>query len=390
MAGTFILILLVNAGLPAIGGWLSYQAKPLNTTFLLPSVGYAYALVFEAQYRAGVGEFRGSVLTTHGLAWLFLTLASIAARNSWHDKPVGALAARWRERWQRWSYGDTVERVSFRRRLLNISPCLWLGGRHRLKPLLVWIFLGLCGCVWAWGAFKWRDDWLHEATYLITALVLHIALKLWVASEACQRFGPDHRSGALELLLSTPVTVPEVLRGQMLALKRQFLWPVIVIVGIDFLFMFAGAKHLSSDGDNFWVWLCWAGIILLVADIYTLCWVGMWIGLVSKRPNRATGATVARVLALPWIAWWVMLLAVSLTPLWHRAQDKWAFYLGLWFALGACADLFFCLWTRSRLLRDLRTVATQRFVPARTIFSWMKPVQDRSRPALSPAATGET
>src|SRR5439155_3145410 len=187
MAATFILILLVNAGLPAIGGWLSYQAKPLNTTFLLPSVGYAYALVFEAQYRAGVGEFRGSVLTTHGLAWLFLTLASIAARNSWHDKLVGALAARWRERWQRWSYGDTVERVSFRRRLLNISPCLWLGGRHRLKPLLVWIFLGLCGCVWAWGAFKWRDDWLHEATYLITALVLHIALKLWVASEACQR-----------------------------------------------------------------------------------------------------------------------------------------------------------------------------------------------------------
>src|SRR5437867_3465722 len=124
MSGTLILILLINAGLPSLGGWLAYQhqAASVNTAFLLPSVGYAYALVFDAQYRAGPNEFRWSVVLTHGFAWLFLALASIAARNSWQDKPVGALAARWRQRWQRWSYGNAAERSAFRRRLLDLSP----------------------------------------------------------------------------------------------------------------------------------------------------------------------------------------------------------------------------------------------------------------------------
>ena len=280
--------------------------------------------------------------------------------------------------------------MAFRTRLLNISACFWLGARQRLKPTLVWAFLGLCGCVWAWGAFKWRDDWLQEGTYLATALILHLTLKLWVASEACQRFGPDHRSGALELLLSTPLTVREVLRGQMLALKRQFLWPLLAVVGIDFLFLLAGARRLSSAGDNFWVSFCGAEMVLLAADVYALIWVGMWVGLISKRPNRASGATIARVLVLPCGVWAGLLILTTFTPFWHRVEDKWPFYLLLWFGLGMITDIFFCLWAKFRLLRDLRTVATQRFVPRRMFFAWMKPGRTQSSPALPTAVTSET
>ena len=392
MAGTFVLILLIQAGLPTLGVWLGRHgpANSVNTVFLLPSVGRAYALAFDTLYRVYPDEFRWSVLLTHGLAWLFLALASIAARNSWQDKPAGAAVARWRQRWQRWSYGNAAQRVAFRTRLLNISACFWLGARQRLKPTLVWAFLGLCGCVWAWGAFKWRDDWLQEGTYLATALILHLTLKLWVASEACQRFGPDHRSGALELLLSTPLTVREVLRGQMLALKRQFLWPLLAVVGIDFLFLLAGARRLSSAGDNFWVSFCGAEMVLLAADVYALIWVGMWVGLISKRPNRASGATIARVLVLPCGVWAGLLILTTFTPFWHRVEDKWPFYLLLWFGLGMITDIFFSLWAKFRLLRDLRTVATQRFVPRRMFFAWMRPGRTQTSPALPTAVTSET
>ena len=391
MSGTLVLVLLINAGLPSLGGWLAYQhqAASVNTAFLLPSVGYAYALVFDAQYRAGPNEFRWSVVLTHGFAWLFLALASIAARNSWQDKPVGALAARWRQRWQRWSYGNAAERSAFRRRLLDLSPCFWLGGRHRLKPMLVWGFLGLAGCLWTWGALKWREGWLDVGTYVVTACILHIALKFWVVSEACQRFGPDHRSGALELVLSTPLTVTEILRGQMLVLKRQFLWPILMVVGLDFIFMLAGARHLSSGGDNFWVWFCSAQIVTLIGDVYTLCQAGMWIGLVSKRPNRAASATVARVLVLPCGAWAGLVMLTTFTPLWHRVEIQWPFFLGLWFAMGMIADIFFSLWARFRLLRDLRTVATQRFVPGRAPLALFKRRGDQSDSALPPAIASQ-
>jgi len=392
MAGTVLLILLIHAVFPAIGAWVAFRqaANSVNTAFLLPSVGYAYWMVFDAPYRVDPEGFRWSVLLTHGLGWLFLALASVAARHSWQDRPAGAVAARWRQRWQRWSYGNAEQRVAFRSRLLNISPCFWLGGRQRLKPTLVWAFLGLSGCLWAWGAFKWRDDWLHEGTYFTTTLLLHIALKFWVASEACQRFGPDHRSGALELLLSTPLSVTEILRGQMLALKRQFLWPALGVLGLDFIFMLAGARHLSSAGDNLWVWFCGAEMVLLVADMCALGWVGMWVGLTARRVNRAAGATVVRVLVLPGAAWAGLIFILSFTRLWHRVEDKWAFFLGLWFALGMIVDVYFGVRARLRLLRDLRTVATQRFVPGRTIFFWSKPRRRPANPALPPAIVSET
>src|SRR2546430_519889 len=120
MAGALALILLINAALPAIGAWQAsgQSAGSVNTAFLLPSVGYAFGLVADAPYRVNAEQFRWSVLLTHGLAWLFLAQASVAARNSWRDKPAGALVARWRRRWQQWCYGNAAGRAAFRTRLL--------------------------------------------------------------------------------------------------------------------------------------------------------------------------------------------------------------------------------------------------------------------------------
>jgi len=45
----------------------------------------------------------------------------------------------------------------------------------------------------------------------------------------------DRRIGALELLLSHSLPIREILTGQRLALQRQFLGPIIVVLCAEFI-----------------------------------------------------------------------------------------------------------------------------------------------------------
>ncbi len=389
---TLLLILIIHGGWPFLGMWMTYRYYNGSTlgTFLLPSAGYAYWLAFDGAFKSRPGEYLESMLVIHGLGWAMLALASVIVRNSWQDKSAGAVLSRWQQRWQQWGYGNPAQRLAFRARLLNINPCLWLGGRHRLKLTLVWSALGLGACVWVWGALRWREDWLNELTYGFTAIILHTTLKFWVASEACLRLGPDHRSGALELLLSTPLTVREILRGQMLALRRQFFWPVLLVAGLDFLFLFTAFNRVGSAGDSQVLWFCLGVIATFAADVYTLCWAGMWTGLIAKHPNRATLATFARVVVLPCGAWAAVMILLSFMQLWSRLNRTEGLSMLLWFGFGMANDVGLFLWSRRRLLRDLRVVATQRFVPGRPWFGWWPSREPVANPGLPPAVTSET
>jgi len=372
MAATLALVLLTHAGMPAIGAWQAHRfgSGAAAEAYLLPSVGYAFYLAFDAPFAAHPGQYLKSMSAIHGLSWMLLALASIFVRHSWQDKPDGVLRAGWRRRWQRWCYGTATSRSTYRARLLNINPCFWLGARQRLKPAVVWTFLGLAGCFWFWAALKWRRSWLDEATYMLTALFLHGMLKFWITSEACQRFGPDHRAGALELVLSTPMSVREILRGQMLALRRQFLWPLLLVAGIDVIFMAASMGHSSASERAGWIWFYLFMISTLLADSFTLCWTGMWVGLKSKRPNRATAATIARVLLLPWGIAAAVVISMAFTRLWRRMDGGPEFFLGLLFVAGLAVDTYFYLTSRRRLLTGLRSVATQRFLSGRALPRW--------------------
>src|SRR5205807_8027803 len=183
--------------------------------FFWPSFGFTYYCAWEYPYKTyGPDVFLWSLVTVHGLGWLFLIVATIAAPRSWQDRPPGIKKLRWRERWLIWSHGDSAERLAFRKRLLDQNAFFWLAARSRLKPACVWAVLGLLACVWAWGVGKFRQEFLNPAAYLFTGLVLNLVLKGWVAAEAGRQLAEDRKLGALELLLSTPMTVHDILRGQ--------------------------------------------------------------------------------------------------------------------------------------------------------------------------------
>ncbi len=372
VSGTIALILLITGGIP-LGGIL-YQEflvrpprgePPVFT--LLPSPGFAFGLTFETWFKPTIDpRFWWSVLTTHVLSWGFLAMASARLPLAWQDKPATIRKVRWQESWKQWSYGDSTERKQFRGRLMSVNPFFWLAGRDRLKPAYVWGFLGVVAAGWLWGLAELKNDWLDQPVYIMTALMLHSVLKVWLASEACQQLNRDRQSGALELLLSTPLSVAEILRGQLLALKRQFLYPVVIVLLVDVLFL------LSFRDRTEWPMVWIAGMVILVADLYTLSWLGMWLGLKSKDTNRATGSAIARILILPWVFFYVGATGVEAfqfkLPSWFKLEAKTAILL--WFGLGITINIFNYGWARNNLGQNFRSLATQRFEPGRRGTRW--------------------
>lgn len=289
------------------------------------------------------------------LSWVFLLFAQNRLPLVWKDKADTIRRLRWRERWKLWTHGNKEQRLSYRERLLDDSPTLWLGSRHRLKPALVWLVFGLIGVGWVGGVVAFGNDWFDEGNYVFTGLLLGLILKIWLAVEAAHRFNHDRHSGALELLLSTPLDVAEIIRGQLQALKRQFLWPAVTLLGLLFLFVLS---EKAKGGLVSW-WL--GSMAFLVADLVSIAYVGMWLGLQRRYATRAAGITLARIIVLPFVALVAFLTLMAVTSRtfgWSRLEDL---LLITWLLTGLAADVFFGLRARNQLHEELRDLAASRF-----------------------------
>jgi hypothetical protein len=343
------------------------KTPQLVTAWLMPSAGFSYYGAFDANYKLAPADFWWSVAVIHGLGWIALVLATVIAPRAWQDRPAGAQRLRWREHWHWWSYGNSAERTEFRRHLLDRGAYFWLSARARLGPAYVWGVLGLVGCGWVWGIAKTRRDWFEEGTYVLTGLLLNFIIKAWFVLEAGKQLAEDRKQGALELLLSTPLTVLDILRGQRLALERQFLGPVMAVLMVFFLFLTASSSDAMSqqipEEHALWMLFWTALMVMLVADLAGLYWVGMWEGLIAKNPTRATATSVGRILVLPWVVLGLGGMVVALVG--PNIEDKLVLklLLGSWLGLGLAADLVFGARARHKLLTEFRLAATRRYEP---------------------------
>lgn len=367
---TMLLILLVAAGSPALGlaeWWLRDWHGSIQLGFLLPSPVFTYYCGVDALYgRVSGWSYFWSLGIVHGLAWSFLMLASFIAPRSWHDKAVSVGGQRRREWLRSTAEGDANLRQTFRARALDRNPFYWLATRPRSRALWSWLPLILTSFIWAWGLAQTGTDWLDPSVYVITAYALSVAMKGMIGAEAGRHLLADRKSGALELLLTTPLTVRQIVRGQWLSLRRVFLPPVLVMLAADVWMCSSGMLRLSGWGgdQSFWFLMWFAALVVFVTDVVALVWLGMWTGLATRNPRRAFGATVLPVLALPWVGFGVVMTIVALLPYQIGQQFEWdGWPLLLWFGFSLGTDLLFGLAARRKLLRDFRTVATQRYRP---------------------------
>lgn len=324
---------------------------------LVLSPGYSFwALTFDSGgfLPFPKSSFWWSLVLVHLMGWLSFSLSSHILPRIWQRSGSDSALERQRERIEQLAYGRSADRSSFRRQLLDINPFLWLAGRQRWKHFYVWAYFACVGGTWLWGWFKYGDVMTDKRTLIPTVLIFQAFLKIWVVSEACTRLVEDRRSGALELLLSTPLTVREILHGQWLSLRRQFVKPLIAIVVCEWIVL----------RPQFAVETIIVNIAMLLADMIALGWVGMWLGLNAQNTNRAILGAIVRVLILPWAIYYVggemlefirQLLQIGSLPEGYRVQ------LFAWTVIGVAIDFGLgYAWARRRLTRDFREVAIQR------------------------------
>ena len=370
-----LIILLVTLGPLILSGALSYWFRgPTLTSRMLPFASPAAAIalldpsvtvpmrVAKVGYWIclGSGQIAG---------WLCLGLSSLLVTRVWQDRPRALGPTRWRSLWERWALGTPERRNAYRRTLLERNPFFWLASRDRLKPACVWGALAIAGVALIWLLRHPHRNWQQEEIYMLFSLAAQGCLKLWIGMMIVRKLADDHHSRALELLLSTPVTARDILNGQLLALRRQFGGPILAMLGMDLVlcYIFIHTPH-SYDVPMALCVLPFAGhMVILVADVWTIAWLGSWMAVSARNAARAVGGTLGPLVVLPWVVFIALASsfnALDLGSRWSLDADEIRILAQwVWLAVALTTDLFYLVYACGRLHKDFRATAARRSAP---------------------------
>src|SRR5712692_3408774 len=311
--GALVIILVIAVGplLPvALSAALPASIAPQVTSALdgsvlsLASPVTGLRSLFDAAYQAAPRHYWYSLLIIHSLSWLFLISAGCLLPRAWQDRPVMA-ANQWFQRFR--SRKSTLAPEARRRaqdRQMTPNPVLWLAVRHGGLQLNLWAGIAILAsaAIAAWLISRGAPPVLIGI--LFVAWGVHLLLTILVASQACFFFAQARESGALELLLCTPVTVNQIVEGHIQALKQRFLGPALTLVGVELLIVI-GQMLLATTRDKLSLVLLPIGagalIYMFLTDLGAAGCFGLWMGLRSKNSSQALTRTLLLVLIAPMI-----------------------------------------------------------------------------------------
>jgi ABC-type transport system involved in multi-copper enzyme maturation permease subunit len=239
-----------------------------------------------------------------GLGWLLtiscgaIIVASLLLPRTWRDKTRNFSASK-----------QTPRRLSpaavlTRRQMLDRNPAMWLMFEpRRQKWLQGFVSVVGIGAIGATIFFhlvlpKWNlnlPDELHLGIVGGAGAVIMLAAYLYVAREASRNLAEARQNGALELVLSTPLRVDQIIQGQLLALRRTLL-PTLVVLGLIAGYLLTYAAFLNQGSA---LLLILKASTEAVLGIFTVSWFGMWMALTSKGATRAYLKTIALGILLP-------------------------------------------------------------------------------------------
>src|SRR5262245_29272189 len=208
MAGTFgLLLLLLTAGPLAdvIKAALNQGNYVARWTFTSP----AYPFLIAGAW--GRVPFWTALLVSHALGWLLLGCACFLAPRTWQDKPEkrAGVRADWRHTWK---FGGAKRQSKLRRQLLDRNPVWWLICRERWQTGMLWSLAVVQALLFA-AAFWTEEAEVWMGWSWLSGLV-NLVLYLGITSQAGRFLLEARRNGALELVLATPLTVRDIVRGQ--------------------------------------------------------------------------------------------------------------------------------------------------------------------------------
>lgn len=380
MGATLLLLLGLTATGPLGDGVLA-EFKGATFNPLLSHSSPVFLFLTAAQPGLATDFWEG--LAVNGLiASTLLVFAFILLPRAWQQKsrstasPVGG--------WMRWwKFGRPV-RGGMRQRLMDLQPVLWLACRERWQSVLLWgiALLQVITCAAVVQQAEFSPIWMIWS-YLTSLLTL--LLYLGLASHAGRFFVETRRSGLIELIMATPLTSDEIVRGQWRALLRMFGLPLAVCLATHWIggvlvqqmtWEQLGAAAASTGtaanpgfalpGHLLAMATAGAGTLIVAANLLAIAWFGMWMGLTSKNTNLATLQTILYVQVLPWfvISFAVgMMIPLLLLPTLMSGATAPPSRIMLWYpilstalaaVLNLAKDAFFVTWSRRRLHGELR------------------------------------
>lgn len=384
----FLLVVVLSFGAPLMNASVSWIMTQLGVSATAverwdqnwlsnASPFVAYVNSAEVNYLKSSANYRHALLFTGGVGLLALVVASLVLPLVWQDKASSAPGWFWSRWLNRLRFWRPTSRIEFRRELLNRSPVTWLSSRHWIRDWLVWGFLGgTLLVIYLFFMFLPQEVLWEPELGLLVGIIFHLVLKYWMANEAPRQFYDDRRSGALELLLSTSLSIEDLLAGRWLSLRRQFLGPMLAVLLLDFFWLWALVRSSGATGAPEILWMGLAYMSVLLVDLWALAWDGLWSGLSSTSRAVASGL-IGRILVLPWVVWLMGMAAYSFFGMMGGFRDilpepTLAFSLGSWWGLAVLNSVFWALRARLQLTSRFREVATEP-VAARRWFAWFRP-----------------
>jgi hypothetical protein len=339
--GLIVLFAVVPPVLLLKASWASSVLATLS-----PTTGFLN--VFDAAYSTTPDRYWSSFRCVQMLSWSFLLVAVLVLPRAWQDRPLAATGSWWRRMAGAGARPAAVDDFTSRSLLLDGNPIVWLVTRGRERQTTLWLLVILAGAVatFAWvlasGAMA-----VAGAVFGVMFLV-HLTVAIWVTSEACHAFAGARDSGALELLLCTPLTAKEVVEGHVLGLRRMFYRPVAVLLSVEgfllggqvLLMGLSGAQFRDCALVVFVVALCLGAAVL---DLPAVARYGLWQGLLQRKPAKAINRTVMFVLVIPLATALVCTGGILLPLIWPLK------------------NLVFINYARDQLRRQFRALLTERF-----------------------------
>ena len=289
--------------------------------------------------------FYQSAPALHLLAWLLLLVAGWRVPASWQEgRKVQPLRDRWRNLWR-----GAPQSMIQRRTLLAINPILWLESRDRRMRLAL---IGLFALLTIGGLFvhsRRNFGWADMESALSSVMILHVVLMLLIALDASGRMVELKRDDHLVLILSTPLSPAEVMRGEFLAARGRFGWPLATVIAFDFIWL-GQVLRFQYSLDVFDPLLLMACLItLLMVNSHAIFWTGLAGGMKSKRHYRAGLLAFAIIVGAPLI----LLLLILRTNLWGNVAS-----LLIFSGLSLVISWLFSRGARQRFQSDLREILT--------------------------------
>ncbi len=356
------LIMLLLAVLPAGVSAVLRSATGLPRFWFDPAVLsplYSLYSAFDNGYRLAsvLGpSFGAALITQFGLALLLLLRASWLLPRSWQQ---GAARTRLVAEVLTRPISIETPKIVNRRRVLDRNPIYWLSARGWGTTLGLF---GLILFVGAW-AFDVRDDREEfAAAQGVGLLLVALVYRMLIVVVAAQRLAEDKQSGALDLIITTPIAVATILEGQWQAIWRKLASPFIASL-VLYAFLIFGRGSSDNESALLFTALCFLG--LTVADSIALGWLGMWTGLNVRHVPHGAATCLGKVVLPPALIAGAFVCNFGLTSADEYIKTNPYLIPALWLFFGLLTDWGWTVWARNKLFTEFRLAATERLPRAK-------------------------